>query len=281
MRIAGTVKETRKIIDAARRKNKTIGFVPTMGALHSGHISLVRAAKKSCDFVAVSIFVNPTQFGPKEDFKKYPRVLNKDTKLLKREKVDLVFCPSADEIYPEGFSTLIEEGSLSKPLCGLSRPGHFRGVCTVVAKLFNIITPDFAYFGHKDYQQAQVIKRMASDLNFKTKVKVCPTIREHDGLAMSSRNAYLSPDERTDALVLYDSLMLTKKNIIEGERNSKKLINAMRKLILSKKSARINYIEIVDAESLKKVDKIQKDVLIALAVYVGKTRLIDNMVASV
>jgi len=278
MVIVKTIKHARKIISAAKQKNKTIGFVPTMGALHRGHLSLVKAAKKACDFVVVSIFVNPTQFSPKEDFRKYPRVFNGDKRMLQKEKVDLIFYPKACEMYTKNFSTYVEEACLSKPLCGLTRPGHFRGVCTVVAKLFNIIEPDIAYFGQKDYQQAQIIKRMVKDLNFPVTIKVFPTIRERDGLAMSSRNAYLNSEERKDALVLSESLKLAKKIIKEGESDAKKVINKMRKYILSKKSAKISYIEIVDAESLRAITKIRKKTLIALAVYIGKTRLIDNVI---
>ncbi|MCK9615347.1 MAG: pantoate--beta-alanine ligase [Candidatus Omnitrophica bacterium] len=278
MLIAKTIKQAKKAISEAKLKNRTIGFVPTMGALHYGHLSLVRAARKSCDFVAVSIFVNPAQFGPKEDFRKYPRAFIRDERLLQKEKVDLIFYPSVAEMYPKDFSTYVEEIYLSKPLCGLIRPGHFRGVCTVVAKLFNIIEPDTAYFGQKDYQQACIIKRMVKDLNFPVTVKVVSTVREKDGLAMSSRNAYLNCQERKDALVLFESIELAKKLVRGGGKNPKKIIAKMRKLILSKKSAKIDYIEIVDAQSLQKVDKMQKNVLIAIAVYIGKTRLIDNVI---
>ncbi|MDD4183471.1 MAG: pantoate--beta-alanine ligase, partial [Candidatus Omnitrophica bacterium] len=260
-------------------KHKIIGFVPTMGALHDGHLSLVKAAKKACDFVVVSIFINPTQFSPKEDFRKYPKVFNRDKKMLQKEKVDLIFCPSVSEMYTKNFSTYIEETYLSKPLCGLTRPGHFRGVCTVVAKLFNIIVPDVAYFGQKDYQQAQIIKRMAGNLNFSTAIKICPTVRERDGLAMSSRNAYLSSEERKDALVLSQSLELAKELMKKGEKDAKKVINKIRKFILSRKSAKIDYIEIVDTQTLRAIKKIQRRALIVLAVYIGKTRLIDNVIA--
>ncbi|MFA5008746.1 MAG: pantoate--beta-alanine ligase [Candidatus Omnitrophota bacterium] len=278
MLIAKTIKHAKKIINEAKLKSKIIGFVPTMGALHGGHLSLVRAAKKDCGFVVVSIFVNPTQFGPKEDFKKYPRVFSRDREMLQKEKVDLIFSPSVAEMYGKDFSSYVEETRLSKYLCGRARPGHFRGVCTVVAKLFNIITPDAAYFGQKDYQQAQIIRRMVEDLNFPITVKVLPTIREPDGLAMSSRNAYLNSKDRKDSLVLLESLKLAERLIKEGEQDTKKVVNKLRKFILSKKSAKIDYIAIVDAGSLQPVSKIQKKVLVALAVYIGKTRLIDNVV---
>jgi len=278
MKIAKTIKSAKNQIFKAKSAGKIIGFVPTMGALHNGHLSLVRAAKKDCDFVVVSIFVNPTQFGPKEDFRKYPRVFNSDKRMLKKGKVDLIFCPSVSEMYAKNFSTYVEETFLSKPLCGLTRPGHFRGVCTVVAKLFNIVAADIAYFGQKDYQQACIIKRMVKDLNFPTAVKVCPTIREKDGLAMSSRNAYLNSEERKDALVLTQSLELAKELIKKGETDAKKIIGKIRKYILSRKTAKVNYIGIVDAESLQCVKKIRKRTLIVLAVYIGKTRLIDNII---
>ena len=277
MVIAKTIKHVRKIIFAAKQKNKTIGFVPTMGALHYGHLSLVRAARKNCDFVVVSIFINPTQFGPKEDFRKYPRQFNQDKRLLEIEKVDLVFYPSAAEMYLKDSSTYIKEVYLSEPLCGSTRPGHFRGVCTVVAKLFNIIEPDIAYFGQKDYQQARVVKRMVRDLNFPVKIKIFPTLRERSGLAMSSRNAYLDQKARGDALVLFESLKLAKKLVKEGERDPKKIINKIRKLIISIKNAKIDYVEIVDAKSLRPVDKIKAKVAVVLAVYIGKIRLIDNV----
>ncbi|MDD4955255.1 MAG: pantoate--beta-alanine ligase [Candidatus Omnitrophica bacterium] len=278
MKVVKDISEARAEIKKARTAGKIVGFIPTMGALHAGHISLVEAAKKQCDFVAVSIFVNPAQFGPDEDFKKYPRVFKSDEKLLQKEKVDLIFYPSASQMYPDNFSTYVEEALLSKPLCGLSRPGHFRGVCTIVAKLFNIITPDIAYFGQKDYQQAMIIKRMAEDLNFSTIVKICPIVRESDGLAMSSRNVYLNPAERKDALVLAEALKLAEKSIKEGQTDAVKIIEEMYGFILSKKTARIDYVEIVDAKTLQEVEEIKQKVLIALAVYIGKTRLIDNVV---
>ncbi len=278
MVIIGSISKVRKVVGKAKGKGKRIGFVPTMGALHQGHLSLVEAASKECDFVAVSIFVNPLQFGPAEDYKKYPRNFSKDQKLLKEKGVDLIFYPTPKNMYKSGFSTFIEETSLGTVLCGASRPGHFRGVCTVVAKLFNIIEPDIAYFGSKDYQQARIIKQMAQDLDFAIKIKVLATVREKDGLAMSSRNAYLNKNERKDAVILYQSLKLAKKLIAAGERDCKKIINKLKLNITSKETAKIDYIEIKNAATLKDLAQIKGKVLIALAVYIGKTRLIDNLV---
>ena len=249
-----------------------------MGALHKGHLSLVKAARKECGFVTVSIFVNPIQFGPREDFRSYPRNFKKDEMLLEAEGVDLIFYPSISGMYDRDFSVYVEEISLSRYLCGKSRPGHFRGVCTVVAKLFNIVQPDIAYFGQKDYQQAQIIKRMVKDLNFSLKVKVMPIVREKDGLAMSSRNKYLSIKERKDALCLYNSLMLASKMVKGGICSSATVVANMKKLIRNQAPyARIDYINIVNPGTLEEVKKIKGKVLAALAVYIGKTRLIDNM----
>jgi len=281
MLITRTIKSTRKAINAAKKQNKTIGFVPTMGALHKGHLSLVKKSQKDCDFTVVSIFVNPTQFGPKEDYKKYPRTLQNDKLLLEKEKVDLLFCPSTQEMYPDGFSVYITEENLSRFLCGKSRPGHFRGVCTVVAKLFNVITPDIAYFGQKDFQQAKIIEKMAQDLNFSLSVKVVPIVREDDGLTMSSRNKYLSSSERQDALVISQALGLAKELILKGERDCKVIKNKIKKNINSKKSAKIDYVEIVAAETLYPKSKLSGGVVVAIAAYIGKTRLIDNMVLKV
>lgn len=260
-----------------RHKGRSIGFVPTMGALHEGHLSLIRQARRENDFTVVSIFVNPTQFGPKDDFEKYPRNLKKDAMLCKKEKVDIIFYPNAREMYPAEFKTYIEVKELSDYLCGKSRPGHFKGVATVVTKLFNIVQPDKAYFGQKDAQQSVIINRFVQDLNIPVKIKVMPTLREKDGLAMSSRNAYLSPQERKDAVVLFRSLKLAQDLINKGEKNSRKIISNMRGLIKSKKSAKIDYIDIIDAKTLKFIDKITDNYLIVLAVWIGKTRLIDNI----
>lgn len=277
MVVVRSIDKLRKIVKEFKFKRGKIGFVPTMGALHLGHLSLVRRARKECDFVVVSIFVNPIQFGPNEDYKVYPRNFPKDRDLLAKENVDVIFYPSSKTMYPSGFSTYVEEVQLSKFLCGKSRPGHFRGVCTVVAKLFNLIEPDIAYFGQKDYQQAQIIKRMVRDLNFPLKIRVMPIIREPDGLAMSSRNRYLSEKERLFAVALYESIKLCRRLIIkEKERNPSAIIKKLRKHILSYKYTKIDYIKLVDPITLEDVPVISKKVLLALAVYVGEARLIDN-----
>ncbi len=278
MIVTKTISETRRIINEAKKKGKKIGLVPTMGALHDGHLSLVRQAKKDCDFVVVSIFVNPTQFGPDEDYKKYPRTLTDDKLLLGRGKVDLLFLPTAEEMYPQRFSTYVTEGNLSQFLCGKSRPGHFRGVCTVVTKLFNIITPGIAYFGQKDYQQVEIVKKMVKDLNFSLKIKTVPIAREENGLAMSSRNKYLNSSERKKALAISQSLSLAKQLIRKGERNCKIIKNKIKNHIRSKKSVKIDYVEVVDAKTLEPKTKLSDRFVIAIAVYLGKTRLIDNII---
>jgi pantoate--beta-alanine ligase len=277
MIVTGNINKIRRIIKEAKRKNKLIGFVPTMGALHLGHLSLFKRAKKECGFVVGSIFVNPSQFLPGEDYKKYPRTFNKDKKLLEQGSVDLLFCPETKQMYSKRYSTYVEEDSLSKVLCGESRIGHFKGVCTIVAKLFNIISPDIAYFGQKDYQQAMVLKKMVHDLNFAVKIKVSPTVREKDGLALSSRNAYLSAGERRDALSFYGALMKARALVKKGERNSSKIKGEMKRFLSFHKSVKIEYIKIVDAATLKDVGSVKGKILIALAGYVGKTRLIDNI----
>ncbi len=238
---------------------------------------MIRRAKKECNFVVVSIFVNPTQFGPNEDYRRYPRPFRKDRILLEKEKVDLLFAPQAKTMYPKDFSTYVEEFSLSKVLCGLSRPGHFRGVCTVVAKLFNIVQPDIAYFGQKDYQQAQIIKRMVRDLNFPVQIKVLPIVRESDGLALSSRNSYLDSRQRQEASVLFKALELARSLILGGERSVSKIILAMERLILSQPHTRIDYIKIVSPRTLEELKYIEKKAWVALAVFIGDTRLIDNI----
>jgi len=249
-----------------------------MGFLHEGHLSLIRRAKKDTDRVVVSIFVNPMQFGPKEDLKKYPRDLNRDLRLCRKEGVDIVFIPNAKTIYANGFSTYVDVGNLTETLCGASRPGHFKGVATVVAKLFNIVQPDIAYFGQKDAQQAIVIKKMVEDLNMTIKIKVMPIIREKDGLAMSSRNLYLSPQERKQAPSLYRSLKLAKSLYRNGERNSKNIKKSMRNEILKHPHVKIDYVSIVDMKKLKPLNRISNKVLVAVAAKIGKTRLIDNTI---
>ena len=281
MIIARSINKVRSVIDRAKRAHSMIGFVPTMGALHQGHLSLVKEASRECDFVVVSIFVNPLQFGPKEDYKKYPRNFKNDEKLLRRNGVNLIFYPNPKLMYGKDFSTFVEEEDLSKVLCGSSRPGHFKGVCTIVAKLFNIVHADIAYFGQKDYQQALIIRRLIEDLDFPIKIKILPIVREPSGLAMSSRNNYLSPGQIKDAGVLYEALKLSKKLIRQGQRDPKKIIREIKFLIKSRKAVKIDYIEIKDANDLRDLKKIRGKVLIALAVYLGKTRLIDNIVMSV
>ncbi len=255
----------------------SIGFVPTMGALHEGHLSLIRAARRENDTAVVSIFVNPAQFGRGEDLKKYPRPLKKDLLLCRKEKVDFVFLPRPLDMYPQGFSTYVNVEGLSEVLCARSRPGHFKGVATVVTKLFNIVQPDTAYFGQKDAQQAAIIKRMAEDLNMPVKIKVMPIIREASGLAMSSRNAYLNKEERCKAIGLYRALKLARLLIRSGARDSSRIVSRMRRLIEKDKGAKIDYIAVVGAQDLKPLKKVSGDYLIALAVKFGKTRLIDNL----
>lgn len=278
MRIIRNIKQMSEVSRKVRFKKKTLGFVPTMGALHEGHLSLIRQARKETDFVVVSIFVNPTQFGPKEDFKRYPRKIKRDARLCRKEGVDIIFYPSVKDMYPAGYKTYCLVCELSEGLCGEFRPGHFKGVTTVVMKLFNIVSPDVAYFGQKDAQQAIIIKKMVSDLNIPVKIKVMPTVREKDGLALSSRNSYLSQKERKDAVVLYQALNLARRLIRQGERDSSDIILRMRRLINKKKTAKVQYISIVNADDLRPVDKIKAKTLIAQAVWMGKTRLIDNII---
>jgi pantoate--beta-alanine ligase len=280
VRIIRSLKEMSNFSHRVHARAKTIGFVPTMGALHEGHLSLMRQAHKENDTVVVSIFVNPAQFGPREDFKKYPRNLNKDAKLCQKEGVDIIFYPASKDIYPISYKTYVAVEDLSNVLCGKFRPGHFRGVATIVTKLFNIVGPDIAYFGQKDAQQAIIIKKMVEDLNMPLRIKVMPTMRQIDGLAMSSRNAYLDQKEKDDAIVLSKSLNLARKLISEGKRNVSDIIRRMRELINQKKSAKIQYISIVDPQDLKPIEIIKGRVLIALAVYIGKTRLIDNVIVN-
>lgn len=260
-----------------KTSGRTVGFVPTMGSLHEGHLSLVGESKKRAAATAVSIFVNPAQFGPKEDYKKYPRDFARDSALLEKEGVDAVFFPTADEMYPRGYKTYITVQDLEDRLCGKSRPGHFRGVATVVLKLFNIVEPDLAFFGWKDAQQVIILRRMAADLNLGIEIVACPLVRETDGLAMSSRNAYLSRDEREAALVLSRSLAEAEKLIGAGERDAGRLIGAIRKMIETARLARLDYVEITDMTELRPLSKLEGEVLVALAVYVGTTRLIDNI----
>jgi pantoate--beta-alanine ligase len=262
----------------AKSHGKKVGFVPTMGALHEGHLSLIVEAKKKCDLVIVSIFVNPIQFAPSEDFGSYPRNVGKDKKLLKNFAIDALFLPSADKMFPDGFKTFVEVEALSKKMCGRSRPTHFRGVATVVTKLFNIVNPDLAFFGEKDYQQQLIIKQLAADLNLPVEVVTLPTVREFDGLAMSSRNTKLNPKERKSAAILYKALSLARREIEGGEHDLNKLLFRLRSLIGSEPSVRLDYLVAADPKTLQEVKKIGGKVLFALAAYLGKTRLIDNIV---
>jgi pantoate--beta-alanine ligase len=277
MKICEMIDEMRSASREARRERKRLGFVPTMGALHEGHLSLMRAAKAKCDVVAVSIFVNPLQFGPGEDLAKYPRTFERDTSLLEKESIDILFAPTPEEMYPAGAITYVTVEGLSDKLCGRSRPGHFRGVTTVVAKLFNIVEPDLAFFGQKDAAQATVIRRMVRDLNLPVEIAVCPIVREPDGLAMSSRNAYLSPQERKSALILHRALSEVKSRFDQGERNAANLIKTGKQLIAQEPAVRLDYFEIVDPATLDPIGELTKSALVAVAAFVGNTRLIDNI----
>ena len=278
MQIIRDVKKISAYTRALKAKKRVVGFVPTMGALHEGHLSLVRASRKECGSTIVSIFVNPLQFAQGEDYAVYPRTLKEDTALLRREKVDCLFLPAYEPMYPERFSTTVEETVLSQGLCGAVRPGHFKGVATVIAKLFNLVCPDRAYFGRKDYQQALVINKMVQDLNFPISVRILPTMRDHDGVAMSSRNTYLSSEERMDAEYLYKSLLVAKDLIEQGERDPGTLIQQITKVLRARQSLQVQYIEVRNAEDLTPVGRVDCPVVIALAVLCGTTRLIDNMV---
>ncbi|MDY6791584.1 MAG: pantoate--beta-alanine ligase [Thermodesulfobacteriota bacterium] len=278
MRIIHKAEEIQKRSDQIRRQGKTIAFVPTMGFFHEGHLSLMRKGRELNDDLVISIFVNPTQFGPQEDFEAYPRDVERDLQLAEKEGVDVVFTPDRQELYLEGFQTYIELEKLPNHLCGLSRPVFFKGVATVVAKLFNMVKPHVAIFGEKDYQQLMVIRRMVQDLNFDIKIVAGPTVREPDGLAMSSRNNYLTAEQRPSALTLYKSLVKAKNILKDGVKDAEELIQTATKLITSYPETQIDYISICDPECLEAVQTIDKPVLMALAVTVGKTRLIDNMI---
>jgi pantoate--beta-alanine ligase len=281
MKVAKTIESVRHLVKNARKAGGKVGFVPTMGALHTGHISLIETAKKKCDFVVVSIFVNPTQFGPGEDFNRYPRPIKADLNICKKAGVDVVFVPSVRQMYPAENFTWVAVEKLTEPLCGRFRPGHFRGVTTVCAKLFNIVAPDVAYFGQKDAQQAIVIKRMVADLNMPLKIVVCPTIREPNGLALSSRNQYLTERQKKDAANIYKSLRTCRNLIDAGTTNTRQIIAEMQKILQRIPSAEIEYISIVDADTLESIDKIAGQVLAAVAVRIGTTRLIDNIVIDI
>lgn len=270
-----------KRADAWRAENHRIGLVPTMGALHDGHLSLVRRARALSDRTVVSIFVNPSQFDPNEDFTQYPRPLEKDIKLCEDEGVDIVFLPTVDEMYPQNFQTDVNVEKLTQGLCGASRPNHFKGVTTVVAKLFNIVKPHVAVFGAKDFQQARVVERMTQDLNFDLEIEVVPIVRDGTGLAVSSRNQYLSVQQKADATILFQALLLGESLIRGGERRADLIKTAMGELINAIESSRIDYLEIVDLKNLQPVEEIKNSVLLALAVFNGPTRLIDNKVVTV
>jgi len=276
MNICTTISEARAAVGSQHAKR--LGFVPTMGALHQGHLSLVRAAKLQCDAVAVSIFVNPTQFGPTEDLSKYPRQFERDCRLLEKEEVEILFAPPVEEIYPDGAVTWVLVEGLSEKLDGRSRPGHFRGVTTIVAKLFHILEPAAAFFGQKDAAQLAVIRRMVQELNFRIEIVACPIVREADGLAMSSRNAYLNREERGRALVLQRSLQRARQEFQAGERSAAKLIAAAKEVFAREPQVTLDYFEVVDPDTLDPVERISQRTLVAVAGYVGSTRLIDNAV---
>ncbi len=277
MKVVPTVAGMKALVRQWQREGKRIGLVPTMGYLHEGHLSLVRESKERTDVTVVSIFVNPTQFGPNEDFKKYPRDLKKDSAYLEMAGVDCLFHPDAAEIYPPGYRTFVEVQGLQDRLCGKSRPGHFRGVATVVLKLFDIVAPDAAFFGAKDAQQVLILRRMAADLDLDVEVVTCPLVREPDGLALSSRNAYLSADERKAALSLSIGLRWAERAVAAGERDAAKVVAGILAVLEAERLARVDYVEAVDPETLEPVAEIRGDVLVVLAVFIGRTRLIDNV----
>ncbi len=281
MEVVNATESVRGLVKTARSKGKSIGFVPTMGDLHIGHISLIEAAAKECDFVVVSIFVNPTQFGEGEDFERYPRPLEADLDICRKGGVDVVFVPTPEQIYPTENITWVNVEKLTETLCGETRPRHFRGVATVCAKLFNIVGPDVAFFGAKDAQQAVVIKRMVADLNMPVEIVVCPTVREDSGLAVSSRNKYLTEDEKKDATLIYKSLEKCLETIDAGTTDTEHIAAEMRKILSQAPSMQIEYVSIVDADSLQKIDKIIGKVLAAVAVRIGAARLIDNIVVDI
>jgi pantoate--beta-alanine ligase len=276
--VAKTIAQMKECVAQARGQGGSIGFVPTMGALHAGHVSLIEAARAACDFVVVSIFVNPTQFGPGEDFERYPRPIDKDLAICEQHGVDVVFAPTANDMYPQPTATWVNVERLTEPLCGRSRPGHFRGVATICTKLFNIVECDAAFFGQKDAQQSAVIRRMVADLNMPLKIIVCPTVREPDGLAMSSRNQYLSPQHRKDATIIYKAIQKGREMILAGGTDPSRVVEQMNALLAQVPAMRPEYVSIVDAESLEQVDSVRGRVLIAIAARIGSTRLIDNAV---
>lgn len=280
MKVVGTIKEVRTLVKEWKKNGESVGFVPTMGYLHEGHGSLITKARENNDKVVVSIFVNPLQFGPSEDLESYPRDLEKDSKFCESLGADLIFHPEPEEMYHEDFSSYVDMSVLTEELCGLSRPVHFRGVCTVVSKLFNIVQPDNAYFGEKDAQQLAIIKHMVQDLNMDVNVVGCPIVREEDGLAKSSRNTYLSTEERQAALILSKTIELAKKLIAEGEKDADVVVAKMKANIETEPMAKIDYVKAVNGLTMQQQKEIKAPMLIAMAVYIGKTRLIDNTIIS-
>lgn len=278
MKVVKTVKEVRDIVSSWKREGLSVGLVPTMGFLHEGHQSLISKSASQNDRTVVSVFVNPIQFGPNEDLEAYPRDLNRDMQKVEEAGGDLIFNPEPEEMYPGHFTSFIDTTETTELLCGAVRPVHFRGVCTVVGKLFNIVQPDRAYFGQKDAQQLATIKRFVRDLNFPVEVIPCPIIREDDGLAKSSRNTYLNPEERQAALILSKSLKLGKAAIDNGERDAQKVIKIIKDNLETEPLARVDYVEVVDFENIQRIDRIEGETLVAIAVYIGKTRLIDNFI---
>ena len=281
MKVTGKIHEIREEIKGWKKAGLTVGFVPTMGYLHEGHTSLMKEAKKQCDKVVVSIFVNPMQFGVNEDLDSYPRDLEADKVLCEQVGVDLIFHPQVEEMYAEGFCTFVDMDGLTKELCGKSRPIHFRGVCTVVNKLFNIVQPHKAFFGQKDAQQLAVICRMVKDLNMDIEVIGCPIIREEDGLAKSSRNTYLNEEERKAALILSKTIFMGEELVRKGEKSSIKLLSLMREMLASEPMAEIDYVEAVSMDTIEKIQILEGNVLVAIAVKIGRTRLIDNFIATI
>ncbi|RME39756.1 MAG: pantoate--beta-alanine ligase [Planctomycetota bacterium] len=277
MDVIRDIEPCRRTVREAQRQGRRVGLVPTMGALHEGHVSLIRRARRRCDYVAVTIFVNPTQFAPGEDYEQYPRTLEADLEVCKREGVDLVFAPSTDVMYAPDASTTVHVGGVTEGLCGPHRPGHFDGVATVVTKLFHILPADQAYFGEKDYQQMVMIRKMVRHLNVPIEIVACPTVREEDGLALSSRNRYLNPAERKQAVSLSRALFEAQRRVDEGERDASRLCEAIRETILAAGPARIEYVEAVDAETLTPLKTIDRPARICLAVRIGSCRLIDNV----
>lgn len=278
MLVVEKIQQIKELSARWKKEGKTIGLVPTMGCLHDGHLSLIRKSREDCDITVVSIFVNPTQFGPKEDYTAYPRIFEQDCEDCENEKVDVILAPSADEVYPDGFQTSVSVKLLQAHLCGLSRPGHFDGVATIVLKLFNIVSPHKAYFGEKDYQQLQIIKRMVNDLNLDTAIVSMPIVREPDCVAMSSRNKYLNPEDRGRAKILRKIIKEAERLIIDGEIEPETVLSALHKIAKKEKNVVVDYISLSDPDTLEDLDTLEKDVLVAVAVKIGNTRLIDNMV---